>query len=55
MTNATCTHLIYDGKGGWIEAKKVWIEHPEPGVDGVEDGEGWEFKSMDDCIRWLRA
>lgn len=49
------THLLYDGHGGWIEAKKVWIDMPHPEVDGAESGEGWHFHNVGDLIRWLRT
>ena len=51
----TASHLLYDGKGGWIEAKKVWMEMPWPEADGAESGEGWRFKSGYDAMRWLDA
>lgn len=48
MTAVSTTHFIYDGKGGWIEARKV----PAP---ESEDGFRWEFRSATDVVRWLRA
>lgn len=54
-TTQLVTHLLYDGHGGWIEAKRVWVEHPHPEVDGATNGWGWEFKSPHDAARWLRA
>jgi hypothetical protein len=53
-TETSTTHLLYDGDAGWIEAKRVfeqcWID-----INPESDGYGWEFKSAEDCIRWLRA
>ena len=50
----TATHLLYDGDGGWIEAKKVWMIFPHREVDGApEDCWGWEFQNGYDVARWL--
>lgn len=54
-TEYTASHLIYDGDGAWIEAKRVWVEFPWPEVDGVEDEWGWQFNTVEDLIRWLHA
>jgi hypothetical protein len=52
---ASTTHLLYDGDGGWIGARSVWMTFPHPEVDGVEDGPGWQFNSGHDLLRWLRS
>ena len=54
-TSYTTSHLLYDGKGGWIEAKRVYVKHPHPEVDAATDGFGWEFKSGIDAVRWLES
>lgn len=54
-TEASATHMLHDGAGGWIPAKAVHIDMPDPDVDGAQSGVGWEFRNAADLIRWLHA